>query len=158
VNLALVRWGAGDAPLLERLLGDPAMTEFLGGPETPEQIAARQARYEAIENGCYKIVVDGEGVGWVGWWENGDAYELGWAVVPEAQGRGIAAEATRRALELAREDGRFTSAFAYPRVDNAASNAVCRKVGFELVGEEDFEYPKGNPIRSNVWRYDVAGT
>ena len=28
-------WAAGDLPLLEQLLGDPAMMEHLGGPETP---------------------------------------------------------------------------------------------------------------------------
>jgi hypothetical protein len=30
-------WGEGDLPLLEKLMGDPAMTEHLGGPETPEE-------------------------------------------------------------------------------------------------------------------------
>jgi hypothetical protein len=33
---------------------------------------------------------------------------------------------------------------------------VCRKAGFELVGECDFEYPKGHPIRCNDWRYDLT--
>jgi hypothetical protein len=28
-------WGEDDLPLLEKLLGDPAMTEHLGGPESP---------------------------------------------------------------------------------------------------------------------------
>jgi hypothetical protein len=37
-------------------------------------------------------------------------------------------------------------------VHHDASNAVCRKAGFELVGECDFEYPPGNHIRSNDWR------
>jgi RimJ/RimL family protein N-acetyltransferase len=39
---------------------------------------------------------------------------------------------------------------------NEASNAICRKLGFELLGEEDFEYPPGNPIRCNDWRLDLA--
>ncbi len=45
---------------------------------------------------------------------------------------------------------------AYPKVDNAASNAICRKAGFELRGEVDFEYPKGHPIRCHDWRFDLA--
>jgi len=40
-------------------------------------------------------------------------------------------------------------------VAHAASNAVCRKAGFELLGEVDFEYPKGTPIRSCDWRLDL---
>jgi RimJ/RimL family protein N-acetyltransferase len=155
-DIQLVRWGAADGELLARLLGDPAMTEHLGGPETPEQIAARQLRYEATETGLYKIVVDGEDAGWVGWWERDGDYEIGWAVLPEQQGRGIAAAATRRALEHAKADGRFRYVHAYPAVDNAPSNAICRKVGFELLGAFDFEYPPGNPLRCNDWRFDLS--
>ena len=74
------------------------MTEHLGGPETPEKIADRQARYEQLPN-CFKVVYDGEGVGWVGFWERehrGETvYEMGWSVLPAFQGRGIAGEATR---------------------------------------------------------------
>jgi RimJ/RimL family protein N-acetyltransferase len=155
-EIRLVRWGEGDGPLLARLLGDPRMTEHLGGPESPEQIEKRQQRYEALETGCYKVVVDGEDGGWVGWWERDGAYEIGWAVVPEQQGRGVGAEATRQALDLARADGRFRYVHAFPNVENAASNAICRKVGFELIGVEEFEYPPGNPMRGNNWRYDLA--
>ena len=39
-------WAEGDLPLLEKMLGDPAMTEHLGGPEPLEKIAERQGRYE----------------------------------------------------------------------------------------------------------------
>jgi RimJ/RimL family protein N-acetyltransferase len=152
-DVALVRWGPGDGPLLTRLLGDPRMTEHLGGPETPEQIASRQSRYEAAETGLYKIVADGGDAGWVGWWEHGDAYEIGWGVLPECQGRGVAAAATRLALDLAREDGRFRYVHAYPSVENAASNRLCSKLGFELLGAMDFEYPPGSTMRCNDWRY-----
>ena len=44
---------------------------------------------------------------------------------------------------------------AFPSVANAASNAVCRKVGFVELGECDFEYPAGHPIRCNDWRLDL---
>jgi hypothetical protein len=32
---------------------------------------------------------------------------------------------------------------------------VCRKAGFELLGEADFEYPAGHPLRCNDWRLDL---
>ena len=56
-------WGQGDLPLLKKLLGDPAMTEHLGGPESDEQLIKRQARYERLaESGkdrMFKIVQNG---------------------------------------------------------------------------------------------------
>ena len=98
------------------------MTEHLGGPETPEKIADRQARYEQLPN-CFKVVYDGEGVGWVGFWERehrGETvYEMGWSVLPAFQGRGIAGEATRLALDQARAAGGPRFVHASPDVDNS---------------------------------------
>ncbi len=154
----IVQWGSGDHALLVGLLGDPAMMEHLGGPETPEKIAERQARYEQLPD-CFKIVFEGEGAGWVGFWERehrGETvYEMGWSVLPAFQGRGIATKATKLALDAARtaEGPRFVH--ASPDVDNAPSNAICRKVGFELLGAYDDEYPPGTPRRLNDWRFDL---
>jgi RimJ/RimL family protein N-acetyltransferase len=160
-------WGAGDLPLLEKLLGDPAMTEHLGGPESREKLAERQARYERLpESGrgrMFKIVDDatGEPVGSVGYWErewrDDRVYETGWSVLPAFQGRGIAAAATAQAIELARAERKHRFFHAYPSVDNAPSNAICRKLGFTLVEEMEFEYPSGsgNVMRCNDWRLDL---
>jgi len=41
IDVDIRPWSDGDLPLLERLMGDPAMTEHLGGPETPEKIRER---------------------------------------------------------------------------------------------------------------------
>jgi RimJ/RimL family protein N-acetyltransferase len=68
-------WSEGDLRLLERLMGDPAMMEHLGGPETPEKIRERHARYCKIsESGTgvmFVIVVGIEQVaaGSTGYWE-----------------------------------------------------------------------------------------
>jgi len=43
-TVSLEPWGPGDLPLLERRLGDPRMTEHLGGPESPEKLRERQGR------------------------------------------------------------------------------------------------------------------
>jgi RimJ/RimL family protein N-acetyltransferase len=102
-----------------------------------------------------------EPVGSVGFWEkqwHGETvFELGWKVLPGFQGRGLASGALAGALSRAAATGRRRWGHAYPRSDNAASNAVCRKAGFELLGEVDFEFPKGNPIRCNDWRFDLLG-
>jgi RimJ/RimL family protein N-acetyltransferase len=152
-------WGTEDLPLLERLLADPAMMEHLGGPETLEKIAERQSKYEQPGSNQYKIVSDGEGVGWVGFWEmewGGETvYEMGWSVVPEFQGRGIAGQATLQAIEAARAAGGCRFVHAAPGVDNAASNAICRKAGFELRGQVETEYPPGSPLTVSDWWFDL---
>jgi RimJ/RimL family protein N-acetyltransferase len=160
-------WGDNDLPLLERLLGDPAMTEHLGGPESPAKLAERQERYMRLpgigKGQMFKIVevATGDGVGSVGYWERESddqlVYETGWGVLPEFQGRGIATVATEQVIEAARAERKHRFLHAYPSVDNAPSNAICRKLGFELVGAFDFEYPKGsgNIITCNDWRLDL---
>ena len=42
--------------------------------------------------------------------------------------------------------------------DVALSNALCRTLGFELLGEVSVEYPKDHEMRSNDWRLDVGGS
>jgi RimJ/RimL family protein N-acetyltransferase len=162
-TVSLEPWGSGDLPLLERLMGDPRMTEHLGGPESPDKLRERQGRYERLESGdcMFKIVdvVSGVGVGSVGFWtkewRDEQAYEVGWMVVPEFQGRGIAVAATAQAIELAKHDDKHRFIHAFPNVDNAPSNAICRKLGFELLEACEFEFPKGHFMTCNDWRLDL---
>jgi len=164
--MSLRDWEEGDLRLLEASMGDPVMTRYLGGPEAPEQIASRHARYVALAGtgtGHMLVILAGpdrEPVGFVRYWDkewHGELiYEIGWGVLPAYQGRGIAARATALALDRAGSDGRHRYVHAFPTVENAASNAICRKVGFTLLGEADFEYPQGHPMRCNDWRCDVA--
>jgi RimJ/RimL family protein N-acetyltransferase len=137
-------------------MGEPAMTMYLGGPETAEKLTERHERYVRItaDGGgrILKIVTsDGTVVGTVLYWESssdGDAfYEIGWAVLPEFQGQGYATQATL----AARTDGKYHTLHAFPNVENAASNAVCSKAGFTNLGTVDVEFPKGNPMTCNDW-------
>jgi len=164
VTVRLEPWSTDDLPLLRRLLGDPAMTEHLGGPESEEQLVERQARYESLEPGraqMFKIVDEetGEAAGSVGYWEKewrGETvYETGWSVLSEHQGRGLASAATRLVADEARRQRRHRYLHAFPSVENGASNAICRKLGFELLGDSEFEYPKGHFMRCNDWRLDL---
>ena len=162
-TVRLEPWGSGDLPLLERLMGDPRMTEYLGGPESPEKLRDRQHRSEHLEGGnrMFRIVelASGAGVGSVGFWTsdwNGaPVYEIGWSVVPEFQGRGIAGAGTAQAIELAKCDALHRFMHAYPHVDNAPSNAICRKLGFEPLGTAEVEFPKGHFMPANNWRLDL---
>jgi len=165
VSVRLEAWSEGDLPLLRRLLGDPAMTEHLGGPESEEKLVERQTKYERIgDTGTgrmFKMVdeASGEALGSVGYWEKDwretTVWETGWSVLPEFQSRGIAGEATRLAIARARDEDKHRWLHAFPSVENAPSNAICHKLGFELLGAFDFEYPPGNPMRCNDWRLDL---
>jgi len=154
-------WSAGDLPLLERLHGDPAMMEHVGGPESPAKIAERQTRFEQPGSGMFKIIDDatGEAVGSVGYWEREwrgeQVYETGWFVLPEYQGRGIAAAATAQVIDLARAERSHRFLHAFPSVENAPSNAICRKLGFTLLEDCEFEYPPGHFMRCNDWRLEL---
>ena len=146
-------------------MGDPQMTAHLGGPESPEKIAERQTRYERLgasgKGRMFKIVdaATGEAAGSVGYWERTwrgeQVYETGWSVIPAFQGRGIAGMATAHAIEMARTERKHRFLHAFPSVDNAPSNAICRKLGFTLVEECEFEYPPGNFMKCNDWRLDL---
>lgn len=159
-------WHADDLGLLERLVGDPAMMEHLGGPERPEQIAARHERYlqpgQPGEGRMFRIVDarTGTAAGSVGYWERawrGEAvYEIGWAVVPEFQGRGLAHAATALAIDAARAEHRHRGLHAFPSAENPPSNAICRRLGFTLLEDLPFEYPPGHWMRCNDWRLDLA--
>jgi RimJ/RimL family protein N-acetyltransferase len=160
-GVRLEPWAKGDLPLVEKLMGDPAMTEHLGGPESPEKLAERQARYEVPGSGMFKIVdeVTEEAVGSVGYWERSwrgeRVYEIGWSVLPAFQGRGIASIATAQAIAKAKSERKHRFLHAFPSVDNGPSNAICRKLGFTLVEESEFEFPKGHFMRCNDWRLDL---
>ncbi|RZS44902.1 RimJ/RimL family protein N-acetyltransferase [Herbihabitans rhizosphaerae] len=152
-----------DADLgLERLFNTPEMTAHNGGPRPDEEIVARHHRYLALpadgEGQIFRVHLPGEPepVGSIGYWtkewRGEPVYEMGWMVLPGHQGRGIATAATVAAAEHARVAGKHRSAHAFPPVANTASNAICRKAGFKLVEECEFEYPKGNFLRCNDWR------
>jgi RimJ/RimL family protein N-acetyltransferase len=156
-------WTAGDFGLLRRS-NVPAMTEHLGGPETEAQLVLRHKRYlEQDGTGqMFRVVLlpTGEPAGSVGFWEldrQGETvFETGWAVLPEFQRRGVATASVHAVIAAARTAGTHRWLHAFPSVRHVASNAVCRRAGFEWVGECDFEYPAGSFMRSNDWRLDLA--
>jgi RimJ/RimL family protein N-acetyltransferase len=68
-------WSDTDFPLMERMLGDPAMTVHIGGPESLQQLRERHQRYTEFSQtgpGCMYVVLVGPkniSAGSVGYWE-----------------------------------------------------------------------------------------
>ncbi|HEX6033981.1 MAG TPA: GNAT family N-acetyltransferase [Anaerolineales bacterium] len=164
-DVLLQPWSEEDLPLLEKLLGDPEMMTHLGGPESPEQILRRHQRYLHLPKDgtdhMFKIIwgLNGEGVGSVGYWKktwrDQAVYETGWLVLPAYQGHGIATKATALVIEHAQREHKYQFMHAFPSVENVASNAICRKLGFTLVEACQVEYPPGHALTVNDWRLDL---
>jgi len=98
---------------------DPVMMAELGGPQPREGMAAKVAcdvQQAAADTAWIKMIIpDGSApgvvAGSVALWSHEDSgtamSEIGWMVLPEFQGRGIATTAVRMLLELAREQERW---------------------------------------------------
>lgn len=163
-SLRLRLWSENDLELLHAA-NTPAMTAHLNGPETADQIVARHARYlRLVASGEARMFVieddAGASLGSIGYWRmdwrDEPALEAGWFVRPEAQGRGVASKALALLIDVARAhrgDRRFLTAF--PGVDNPASNGVCRRNGFALVGTKTEEF-RGADLSENEWVLDLS--
>ncbi|NBE85216.1 GNAT family N-acetyltransferase [Micromonospora sp. NEAU-HG-1] len=116
---------AGDVDAYRRMRCDPVMMADLGGPRPPESVPG-QLRHDidmvARGTGLIRMIVpdpadpatvagtvtlvrhesDGEPGG-----------EIGWMVLPEHQGRGVAKRAVRLLLDEARDDGRWSRVHAF---------------------------------------------
>src|SRR4051812_42729379 len=108
-DVHLERWSDADAGLLAALNGDPAQMAHVGGAESAEKIAERQARYVADPHQYVAADADGARTGWVGFWEREwrgtTVYEMGWSILPAFQGRGLAARRAPPGLREGRPAG-----------------------------------------------------
>lgn len=156
-------WDESGLALL-RGLNAPDQKVHLGGPESEEKTLDRHGRYltyhELAETEMMRIVVDGEVVGSIGYWEierNGEpAYETGWEVLIAHHGRGIGSRAAAMIIARLKPIARHRYVYAFPTPENAGSNGICRKLGFALIATEDAEYPKGFWSPHNIWRLDLT--
>ena len=163
LTIRLEVWEQADLSLL-RAANTPDMMAHLGGPETEAELLNRHRRYLLREDPgagrMFAVVLpDGQRPGIIGYWErtwqDKLVYETGWSVRPAFHGRGIATAAARAVAARARAQHRHEELHAFPAADHPASNAVCRKAGFTLRGETDFEYPPGTIMRCNDWQLDL---
>jgi RimJ/RimL family protein N-acetyltransferase len=113
-DVILRLWSEEDLPLLEKLMGDPHMMAYLGGPETPEQIRKRHQRYLLLSETDHMFVIlwgpESDVSGSIGYWERNwrdqRVFEMGWFVLSAFQGRGIATKAGEAVIEQARLDNK----------------------------------------------------
>ncbi len=158
-------YGEEDFDLSLAIETDAETMKYLGGARPREDVInAHRVRVAtaAAPGALYFTVIPDEGeraAGSIGIWETEHGgekiHEMGWSLLPEFHGRGLATAAGREVLALARRDPGISAVHAFPGADNGPSNAICRKLGFELVGEYDIVF-SGRPLRCNHWRIDVS--
>lgn len=150
-----------DLWLAEAMELDPRVMADLGGVTPRERVREKHARRAAgVRSGehLYFAIVPRAGeaaVGTVGLWSSAvrgaEILEMGWTVLPDHQGRGYATAAGRALLDLARAQRLQGEVHAFPSTANAASNAICRKLGFTLDGQVELSY-NGPAYRCNDWK------
>lgn len=158
----------GDVGAYVRMRCDPVMMAELGGPQPREGIqekVARDVQAAAAGEAWIKMIVPGGAArdavaGSVALWSHDEdggepITEIGWMVLPEFQGRGLAKQAVRMLLELARDDGRWGLVHAFPATTNGPSNGICRSLGFRLAGEREVAFA-GRVLQSNDWVINPA--
>ena len=152
----------GDVEIYRRLRCDPVMMADLGGPQPVEAMAPKVAldvEAAAADESWIKMILtdEGEVAGSVVLWSHEEddevVSEMGWMVLPEFQGRGVATWAAGALLAEARRDGRWGQVHAFPGTRNAASNGVCRTLGFRLLEEREVLFA-GRLLRTNHWVTD----
>jgi RimJ/RimL family protein N-acetyltransferase len=154
-----------DLPLYRRMMTDPRMMAELGSPLAEEGLREKwHGIVDSVRDGSVwylAIVPDPESEETAGtvcvWeheWRGNRINEMGWMVLPEHQGRGLASNAVRCVLDRARAENRWGAIHAFPGVTNGPSNAICRTAGFEQLEVLDFEYAD-RLLRCNHWRVDL---
>ncbi|MER6500622.1 GNAT family N-acetyltransferase [Streptomyces sp. NPDC001455] len=148
-----------------RMQCDPEMMADLGGPLPREGIAdkvRRDVRKAADDLAWIKMIIPDPTepdmvAGTVNLWshdtDDGPVSEIGWMVLPEFQRRGLGKRAVRALLEQARDQDRWGLVHAFPATGNAASNGICRSVGFRFLSETDRTFA-GRVLRTNHWVMD----
>jgi ribosomal-protein-alanine N-acetyltransferase len=130
------------------LLGDPRVGATLGGAQDRagvREILGRHARHwdeRGFGYWLWRDRVGGQVVGRGGLERKPVAgreeVELGWAVVPERWGQGLATEMGQATVRVAFDQLGLEEVVAFTLKTNAASEQVMRKLGFAY--ERDIEY------------------
>lgn len=161
-NPILLPWDERGLDLLQAM-NTTEQKLHLGGVEPAAKLDDRHARYLTYhrpgDTEMVMIAYAGEIVGSTGYWqiERNDepAYEAGWEVLTAHHGKGLGAAAVKALMSRLRPRARCRHVYAFPTPENPGSNGICRKLGFELTGVEEFEYPKGVWAPHSIWRLDL---
>lgn len=146
-RLEFRRWTTGDLALAESLWCDPDVMQFIGGPYSAAELAARIDR-ELANDASHGVqywplfTLDrGEFAGCCGLKPHPaepQKFELGFQLRPPFWRAGYATEAARAVIDHATLVLHATTLFAGRHPDNTASDALLVKLGFKRIGTHYF--------------------
>ncbi|HEX3836668.1 MAG TPA: GNAT family protein [Steroidobacteraceae bacterium] len=157
VRTARLELIAATFELLEAELAGPAALGAVLGVPVPHSWPPGEYDRDALDFFLSRIFMHGPAVvGWYNWYAilldadgcrealvAGAGYmgppmeelvEIGYSVVPEARGRGFATEIVESLVTRALAVGAVRTVIAHTLVSNAASQAVLKRAGFQVVG------------------------
>ena len=136
-------WQLADLPLAQTLWSNPDVARFLGTPPTPQAAAERLQNEIALnaERGMQYwpifLLDSGLHVGCAGvrpYRDDTGTFELGYHLLPDFWGQGLAGEAARAVMRYAFTTLGVSELFAGHHPDNPASGRVLTRIGFRYAG------------------------
>lgn len=134
-----------DAPFILELMNTPKWVEFIGDRNisTVEEAEAYiiEKAFPQLEKYGYtnNVIIrseDNKKLGTCGLYhrEDRDDPDIGFAFLPQFEGKGYAHEASKRIMTSAKEDYGFTELSAYTLENNESSRKLLERLGFSLKG------------------------
>ncbi|MDE6553592.1 MAG: GNAT family N-acetyltransferase [Muribaculaceae bacterium] len=161
-RMILRAWKAEDMSLFAKMNRDVRVMRYFPSILTAEQTESFynriQTEFERNGWGLYAVELKSNGIfiGYVGLHEIGfDAnftpgIEIGWRLAADYHNQGLATEAAKEVLKLAKEKG-LQRLYSFTAKQNSPSERVMQKIGMTKAGE--FEHPNlssDSPLRTHV--------
>ncbi len=161
-RLILRSWKSEDVALFAAMNKDARVMRYFPATLTEEQTESFynriQSEFERNGWGLYAVELKSTGkfIGYVGLHEIGfeadftPGVEIGWRLAAEHHNQGLATEAAKEVLKLAKKNG-LKRLYSFTAKQNAPSERVMQKIGMTKVGE--FEHPNlsaDSPLRPHV--------
>ena len=161
-RLILRSWKLEDLPLFAKMNKDARVMRYFPSILTTEQTESFykriQSEFERNGWGLYAVELKSNGtfIGYVGLHEIGfDAdftpgVEIGWRLAADYHNQGLATEAAKEVLKLAKQNG-LQRLYSFTAKQNTPSERVMQKIGMTKVWE--FEHPNlspDSPLRTHV--------
>lgn len=161
-RLILRSWKAEDLSLFAAMNKDARVMRYFPAILTDEQTESFynriQSEFERNDWGLFAVELKSTGrfIGYVGLHEIGfDAdftpgVEIGWRLAADYHNQGLATEAAKEVLKLAKEKG-LSRLYSFTAKQNVPSERVMQKIGMTKVGEfEHPNLPKESPLLLHV--------
>lgn len=155
-----------DRDAFAALNGDPRVGAWLGGVQdrAAAEVTLDRINAHICEHGFgfwgAERKADGALVGMIGLstvtagaLPVGPAIEIGWRLIPDVWGQGLATEGARAALDWGLAHLDMAEIIAFTARTNLASQAVMRRIGMNPAPERDFDHPRlalGHALRPHV--------